>query len=120
MSVMIFTSSLLPDITSLKSLASFEALPGLQTKMSCTMIITEGFNGEGNGYLNLARFYKISWVAGLVLWMKATDTGEMVILVFCGPEPQTQACLLIMAEKTTDSPGVSVPLTPYNIPIRSL
>jgi hypothetical protein len=34
-----FTSSVLPVITSLNSFASFDALPGLQIKMSCTMII---------------------------------------------------------------------------------
>jgi hypothetical protein len=42
-------------MASLKSLASLEALPGLQTKMSCTMIITDGFIGEGNVYLNLIK-----------------------------------------------------------------
>src|SRR3989338_2826846 len=39
MSVMILTNSLLPTMDSLNNFASLEALPGLHTKMSWTMII---------------------------------------------------------------------------------
>src|SRR5947208_3672703 len=56
MSVIIFTTSLLPDIASLKSFASFDALPGLQMKMSCTMIITVVLIVK-NVFINVANFF---------------------------------------------------------------